>query len=125
MTLNHYAINSIIRGKMVKGGRAVRFGPSGVMGAAATMLKHRPRPDARFDFDHDTDKKLFDAFVQVHNGASAETIMIDKALASRFHAAARKKGVHASAAALNRRLLNFRKNPGRFRAHGIVLPEAT
>src|SRR5256885_2254486 len=111
--LNHYAINQVLGAEMVPG-RAARFGRLGLLGVVGEMLRTRPRPAAKVEFSLDTDRKVFEGFVKVYDGASPETILIDKALASQFHSATRKTGVHASAADMNRRLLNIRKNPARY-----------
>jgi len=52
-------------------------------------------------------------------------VLLDPKLAARFHSTARKMGLHAPAADMNRRLINIRKNPARYKKHGIVLPRAT
>lgn len=122
--LNHYAINQVLGAEMVPG-RAPRFGRFGLLGVFGDMLRSRPRPAAKVQFDLETDRKVFDSFVKVYDGASPETLLIDKSLASQFHSTARKMGVHSSAADMNRRLLNIRKNPARYKEHGIVIPTAT
>lgn len=124
MALNHYAINKIMGGQMVHAGR-MRFGRLGLGAVVGGMLKHRPRPNARVAFDIDADRVVHEAFVRTHCGASAESVLIDTSLAARFHSAARRLGLHASAADLNRRLLNLRKNPGRYKKFGLILPPAT
>jgi hypothetical protein len=52
-------------------------------------------------------------------------VLLDGSLASKFHSEARKLGAHASAADLNRRLQNIRKNPARYKKFGMLIPEAT
>ncbi|HEY8665696.1 MAG TPA: hypothetical protein VIL86_03480 [Tepidisphaeraceae bacterium] len=124
MALNHYAINQIVGGKMVAGKRP-RFGHFGLLNIVGDMLKNRPRPNANVPFDLSSDRIVYDAFLRISNGTSAETVLLDKSLASKFHSESRKLGFHASAADMNRRLINIRKNPARYEKHGIVLPEAT
>lgn len=125
MGLNHYAINQIVGGKMVPAGGRFRFGQSGTFKVASELLKHRPRPNAKVEFDLGADRKIFDAFLREAAGHSPESVLIDPALAAAFHARARKLGVHASSADINRRIFNIRKNKARYAAHGIVLPKAT
>lgn len=124
MVLNHYAINQTVRGEMVPTGRAPCFGRLALPAVVGEMLKHRPRPRARVVFDLTTDKMVFDAFLTVADEASPESLLLDPALAKRFHAAARKLGFHASAADMNRRLLNIRKNPARYKGYGLILPRS-
>jgi len=121
MSLNHYAINQVVKGTMVSGKRP-RFGRFGLLGATSELLKYRPRPKAKVVFDIDSDRKVFDAFVKVADGASAESVVLDKSFAAKFHSAARKAGFHASDADLNRRLINIRKNPARYKKSGLILP---
>lgn len=125
MGLNHYAINQVVGGKMVPAAGRFRFGHSGAFKVASELLKHRPRPRAKVEFDLEADRKIFDAFLLEASGHSPETVLIDPALAAAFHARARKLGVHASSADINRRILNIRKNKARYAAHGLVLPKAT
>lgn len=125
MALNHYLINQTVGGKMVPSRGRFRFGRFHLPGVVGEMLKHRPRPNAKVVFDVDADRKVYEAFLKVADGASAETVLLDQALVSKFHAAARKLGFHASAADLNRRLLNIRKNPARYKKHGLILPDST
>jgi hypothetical protein len=125
MKLNHYAINQIVKGRMVPASAKMRFGRIGLLNVAGQMLKHRPRERAKVSFSYETDTIAVDAFAKVHGGVSPETVLIDSDLVSRFHAEARKRGFHASAADLNRRLINVRKNKARYNAHGIYLPKTT
>jgi len=125
MALNHYAINQVVKGRMSVGGR-FRFGQFGAHRVVTSLLKHRPRPAARVSFNYESDRIIRDAFEKVADGTSAETVaMIDPVLAAKFHAAARRMGFHASAADMNRRLINIRKNKARYEKQGIVLPEST
>ncbi len=124
MGLNHYLINQTVQGKMVPGSRP-GFGQFGVLGLAANMLKFQPRPKAKVEFDIESDRQVFNAFLKVFDGASAESVLLDRTLAARFHSTARKMGLHAPAADMNRRLINIRKNPARYKKHGIILPPAT
>lgn len=124
MVLNHYVINQIVGGKMVAG-RRTRFGHFRLLNVVGDVLKNRPRPRAVVPFDLNSDQIVYKAFKRVYDGASAESVLLDKSLASKFHSESRKLGFHASAADMNRRLLNIRKNPSRYSKHGIVLPKAT
>src|SRR6266478_5153467 len=88
MALNHYAINQIIGGTMIVGHRP-RFGRFGLTGAVGQMLAHRPRPGVKVAFDVEADRAVATGFAKIANGASAETVLIDRFLAKRFHTAAR------------------------------------
>lgn len=124
MSLNHYAINQIVGGKMVAGVRT-RFGQFGLPSIVNSVLKNRPRPRAHVAIDLGSDRIVEKAFRATFDGHSAESLLLDKSLSSKFHAEARRLGFHASTADLNRRLINIRKNPARYSKQGIELPKST
>jgi hypothetical protein len=124
MTLNHYAINQVVGGKMVAGSRA-RFGNFGLLGTLGTVLKNRPRPNAKVTFDIAADQKILNAFIKVSDGYSPESLLLHAPLANKFHSEARRLGIHASAADMNRRLINIRKNKARYSQFGLAIPTAT
>jgi len=123
MALNHYAINKIIGGRMVAGGRN-RFGHLSLLGVVGNALKHRPCKETTKSFDLEDDTAILRAFRAVSGGRSPEDLVIRESLARKFHAEARRRGVEATAAQLNRRLINIRKNPARYRELGLVIPKA-
>lgn len=120
MALNFYAVNKILGGTMVPAGRQ-QFGGFGTMRAVGDMLRHRPRKPKSVPVTMEMDRLVAEAFEQVREGKSPERILWDEKLAGRFHAAARRLGVHAPAPQLDRRLINLRKNPARYRRRGIEL----
>ncbi len=124
MALNHYAINQVVRGTMAAGSQA-RFGSFGLLGVVGNVLKSRPLPNARVLFDIESDRKVLAAFEKVRDGYAPETLMLDDAFANKFHVEARRLGVHASDADINRRLLNIRKNPARYSSLGLSIQVAT
>jgi hypothetical protein len=125
MVLNHYAINQIVGAQMVATKGQTRFGNFGLLNVVGNLVKSRPRPAVKVSFDLEADRLILQAFSDVSDGASTEGVIIDSSLASKFHSAARKLGVHASAADMNRRLFNIRKNPARYKRHGLEIPKAT
>lgn len=124
MVLNHYAINQVVGGKMTAGPR-LRFGSFGLLKVTGTALANLPRPSVKVAFDVSADRIVFNAFLEVYDGLSPESLILHDAVAKRFHSLARKNGFHASDADMNRRLINIRKNPARYSKHGIVIPPAT
>lgn len=123
MSLNHYAINQVIQGRMVPGGR-MRFGASGVLGVVGNMLKHRPRPNQKVKFDLASDRVIYDAFLKTWRKHSPEALLLDDELGDEFRRVAKKMGFPGTGADANRRLINIRKNPARYREHGLILPDA-
>lgn len=109
---------------MVAGSRQ-RFGNFGIMGTVGSILGRKPRRAKAVEFDYDMDRRVAAAFEAVRGGYSTDRILWDEKLARRFHLEAKKLGLHAPAAQLNRRLITIRKNPTRFRKHGIELSPFT
>jgi hypothetical protein len=124
MSLNYYAINKFLGGTMTPTRRQT-FGGFGTLPTVSDALRHRPRKPKPIAFTYEKDALVADAFEQVRAGMSPERILWDTKLATKFHARARRLGVHAPSAQLDRRLILIRKNPSRYRQHGIELSETT
>lgn len=124
MSLNYYAINKVLGGKMVLG-RRVRFGAFGQMSVRAEAERHRPRPEPRVQLSLEDERSLVEAFEDVRGGRAPDRLLWDVELANRFHRKARSLGVHAPGKILTRRIINIRKNSTRYRKLGIEIQPST
>ncbi|MBW3599604.1 MAG: hypothetical protein KY475_20320, partial [Planctomycetes bacterium] len=125
--LNQFAIGRALGSKM-RPVKPARFGGFGALEVVAESLRSSSlSADAghtdRFTYDHD--RVICQAFEQVRDGASPDAILWNPALQQKFAKRCRELGLDAPASILNRRLINIRKNPGRYAKHGIKLSPTT
>ena len=124
MSLNYYAINKIIGGKMVAGDRA-RFGNFRLLKETGEVLRKRPTRTPQVRFSPADDKAIAQAFEEVRAGTAPDRILWDPTLAKKFHRRCRHLGIHAPSAILGSRLFNIRKSRAKYAKHGISLTPTT
>ena len=125
--LNQYVISQALGSKMhpVK---PVRFGGFGLLETAAEAVRARHSSEKGGDvpqFTYDHDRVVLQAFEQIRDGASPDSILWDRRFQQQFNKRCRELGLDAPDALLNRRLLNIRKNKKRYEKHGIGLSATT
>src|SRR2546423_4080233 len=119
MSLNYYAINRALGGRVTLLPGTRRFGnfkllkaTGDALGARETIYR-RPRKAARFATKEDA--KVAKAFESVREGRSPERVLWDESLSSRFFQKAQQLGLDAPLSQLNRRLINIRKHPNEYK----------
>lgn len=108
--------------------KRAEFGNFGLLTTTAEALRACKASNSSgvpMQFSHDDDRLVVQAFEEVRNGAATDAILWNKSLAGAFAERCRQLGVVAPDAVLHRRLINIRKNPGRFKTHGITIAPAT
>lgn len=124
--INYYAIGRILGAKL-RPIKHARFGNFPLLETTAEILRAKYGPSRRDapKFSYDQDRLVVQAFEDVREGASPDSILWDGALAERFYRRCRELGLDAPDAYLGRRLINVRKNSPRYKKHGIEIAPTT
>jgi hypothetical protein len=126
-TLNQYALSQSL-GSRMRPVKAPQFGNFGLLPTTVECLQAREsqgQSNCTAHFSYAEDKVAVQAFEAVRQGMAPDAILWNKELSRAFCQRCRELGLDAPDAFLARRLINVRKNKGRYEKHGIHILPAT
>lgn len=120
--LNYYAISKLLNAKMAAIPR-VRFGHFSLLDTVGQSIRARlaSTDNETGDIGYEVDRVIVQAFENMRVGQPTDRLLWDKEFSRKFVEACRQAGLQHSEGLLKRRLVNVRKNPGRYRNRGIIL----
>lgn len=118
--LNYLRMAQILGGKLTEI-QTPSFGSFGAPQALAERLRLVPAEKSSVSISREQFGDVADAFEEVRDGYEPDRVLIDPALAKKFIAACRQRGIKAPAVEINKRLQSFRKA----KSLSIVIPKAT